>query len=90
MNEVAGLAEVLAKYGPWALVVIQGYAIRWLLLRNDAIQEKRVEEGIANGQTARACADSLKQVHGIAVAADAQLAAVNLRLQKYLKDGENA
>lgn len=86
MDEMVGLAGMLSKYGPWGLLVISGYVIRWLFLRYDLIQEKRIQEGIDNGATARACADALVKVHGVVVAADAQLAVTNERLRKYLHD----
>jgi len=85
MTEIAGLVELLQKGGPWAIVVLLALVIRWQEKRYDAIQEKRVSEGVSNGATARSCADALLKVHSVAVAADAQMAATNLRLKKYLK-----
>jgi hypothetical protein len=76
MESPVAITKLLADYGPWGMLALSLFALRWLFLKYDAAQEARIKEGKENGVLVAAANDALTKTHSLIEAQNARMAAL--------------
>ncbi len=87
MESPAVITKLLADYGPWGMLALSLYAIRWLFLRYDKVQEARVTDGKENAALAARMTVALNETNGLIAESSARAKASLMLLEKNIERG---